>query len=104
EAADDFVGRGDHEIGAAFNRARREIWMESEMGAPGLVGDQWYPATVGDLGQAGDVGAGTEVSGGHDYRGGGIRTTVQGLGERGRGQAMRHPQIRVDLGCGEGRL
>ena len=68
QAADDLVGRGDDEVGAAGERVWRQLGVEVQVGAPGLVDDQRHAALVGDLGQPGDVGAGAEVGRRDDHR------------------------------------
>ncbi len=69
QAADDLVGRGDDEVGAAAEGVRREVGVEVEVGAPGLVDDQRQVALVGDRGEAGEIGAGAEVGRRDDHRG-----------------------------------
>ena len=48
QAADDLVGRGDDEVGAAAERVRGQVGVEVQVGAPGLVDDQRQAALVGD--------------------------------------------------------
>ena len=68
EAADDLVGGGGDEVGAAGERVGGQVRVEAQVRAPGLVDDQRHAAPVRDRGQGGDVGAGAEVGGGDDHR------------------------------------
>ena len=68
QAADDLVGRGDDEVGAAGERVGGQVGVEVQVRAPGLVDDERHAARVGDLGEGGDVGAGAEVGRRDDHR------------------------------------
>ena len=61
DRADDLVGRGEDDVGAALERAAGQRRGEAQVRAPGLVDDQRHAARVGDLGEPGDVGDGAEV-------------------------------------------
>ena len=68
DRAGDLVGRGEDDVGAAFERRGRQRRGEVHVRAPGLVGDQRQAARVRDLGQRGDVGDGAEVGRRDDHR------------------------------------
>ena len=61
QAADDLVGAGEDEVGAAAKGALRQRRVEVEVGAPGLVDDQRDVARVGDFGELLDPSHGAEV-------------------------------------------
>ena len=61
DRADDLVGRGEDDVGAALERRGRQRRGEVQVRAPGLVDDQRHVARVRDLGERGDVGDGAEV-------------------------------------------
>ena len=52
EAADDLVGGGDHQVGAARDRVGRQVGVEAQMRSPGLVDDQGQVPGMGNLGEA----------------------------------------------------
>ncbi len=102
EAADDLVGRGDDDVGAAGDRVGGEVGMEAQVRPPGLVDRERNAAGVGDLGEAGDIRAGAEVGGRDDHRADRPRRLVEGPGERRRGKAVGDPEAGVELGGREG--
>ena len=61
EAAAKFVGARDHEIRPALEGGPRELGVEAEVAAPGLVDDEWDAAIMCDLRQGHDIGAGAEA-------------------------------------------
>ena len=103
ERADDLVRRGDHRVGALGERGRRHAGVEAEMRAPRLVHHQRRVVSVGDLGEGGDVGR-QPVVGRRDDEG---RPRVGSAGqrrfERVPGDAVRHPQLRLERGSDPGR-
>jgi hypothetical protein len=63
QAADDLVRARNDEVGAEAQRVRRQVLVEGQVGAPGLVHDQRHPVAVRDLDEPGDVGHRAEVGG-----------------------------------------
>ena len=104
EAAEQLVDRGQDQVRAALQGARRQKRREPQMGAPGLVDYQRQPSVVADLRQPADVGDRAEVGGGDGQRRDGIRVAVDCLGQRPRGKAVGDPELGVELGRDEGRL
>ena len=73
EAADDLVGRGEHEVGPALERRGGQPRGEAQVRAPGLVHDERDAGGVSDLGERRDVGDGAEVGRGGDHHRDGVR-------------------------------
>lgn len=103
QAADDLVGGGGDEVGAAGERVGRQRRVEVQVRPPGLVDDQRHTARVRHLGQRGDIGAGPEVGGGDDHRCDCARRRLEPGRQRLGRQAVRDPQLGVELGGDEGR-
>ena len=103
QAADDLVGAGEDEVGAAAKRPGRQVLVEVEVGAPGLVDDQRDVAGVGDLGELLDPRDRPEVGGRDEHHRLRVRLRVergtQGLGR----DAVGDAELRIDLGRDEGR-
>ncbi len=81
----------------------RQVGVEAQMRAPGLVDDERQLPGMGHLGEAGDVGAGAEVGGGDDDRADRARACIEPGCEALRGEAVGDAQLRVQLGRHEGR-
>ena len=101
QAADDLVGRGDHQVGAGLERARRQLGREPQVRPPGLVHHQRHAVRVCDLGERRDVGARAEV-GRRDADGADrVGRRVERGRQRVRGHAVRDPEVGVELGSDE---
>ena len=90
------------QVGSRGDRVGRQLGMEAQVGAPGLVDDERDPVLMGDAREGGDVGAGAEVGGGDDHGAGGLGRRRERRRQRLRGEAVGDAQLGVDLGGDEG--
>jgi hypothetical protein len=103
EAADDLVRAGDHQVRAQRKSVRGQILVEGHVRAPRLVDNQRNAARMGDVGERAHVCDGAEIRRRDDPRSDRPRGLRQRHVQRLRRQAVRDPQLGVELRCGEGR-